>query len=201
MRRKDTVRGRDIFKKYKAVLKIVECFYRVVPFRIRIWLYSFKRSKSGIIQLGKRYALIRSIAKSVGDNVKICENVYLYNIQNISFGSNVSIWPMCYIEGSGGVIIGNDVSIAHSVTIMSEEHKYTDLDIPIKDQGKELAKVTIEDNVWIGAKATILSGVLIGSGSIIGAGAVVTKDVPKNAIVAGVPAKVIKMRCDEGISK
>jgi maltose O-acetyltransferase len=54
--------------------------------------------------------------------------------------------------------------------------------------------VVIEDDVWIGAKAVILSGVTVHSGAVIGAGAVVTKDVPENAVVAGVPARVIKTR-------
>ena len=77
---------------------------------------------------------------------------------------------------------------------MSEEHIYIDRNLPIKDQGKTYAPVTIKDNVWIGAKATILSGVTIGTGAIVGAGAVVTKDVPENSIVAGVPARIIKNR-------
>lgn len=187
-------RGRDLFKKVERILAIYTKMYSLLPRRARLCLLNKKRHKTGMIQLGLRYALVKSLAKKVGENVRINENVYLFNIHNISIGSNVSIWPMSYIEGSGGVLIGNDVSIAHSVTIMSEEHEYSDRSLPIKDQGKTYAPVTIMDNVWIGAKATILSGVTIGTGAIVGAGAVVTKDVPDNSIVAGVPAKVIKTR-------
>ena len=190
----NSLRGRDLFKKTENVLFIVESMYSLMPRRIRIHLLNKKRYKTGLVQIGLRYALLKTLAKDMGENVRISENVYLFNIDNISIGSNVSIWPMSYIEGSGGVIIGNDVSIAHSVTIMSEEHRYSDSSVPIKDQGKTYAPVTIKSNVWIGAKATILSGVTIGSGSIVGAGAVVTKDVPDNSIVAGVPAKEIKKR-------
>ena len=187
-------RGRELFTKHERILNLVTNLYCLFPKKTRMVLLDIKRHKTGIIQIGLRYALLKSIAKYVGSNVRISEDVYILNADNISFGSNVSIWPMTYIEGSGIVIIGNDVSIAHSVTIMSEEHKYEKRDVPIKDQGKVFSPVIIEDNVWIGAKAIILSGVTIGAGSIVGAGAVVTKDVPRNSIVAGVPAKTIKTR-------
>jgi len=187
-------RGRELFKKIRLPLLIIERCLSIFPTKCRIWLYNHSRNKIGLIHIGIRYAIVRTLAESLGDNVRINENVYLYNLSNLRVGSNVSIWPMCYIECSGKVIIGNDVSIAHSVTIMSEEHNYKDRRIPIKDQGKAYAPVIIKDNVWIGAKATILSGVTIGSGAIVGAGAVVTKDVPENTIVAGVPARIIKTR-------
>ena len=74
-------------------------------------------------------------------------------------------------------------------------HNCENLNISIMEQGYEERKnVYIEDDVWIGARVTILPGVTVGAHSIIGAGAVVTKDVPEYVIVAGVPAKVIKMR-------
>ena len=188
------VRGRELYKKYSRFLEWLIRFYSIFPVKIREWILERRRNKTGLVQIGLRYALLCSIAKDVGDNVRINENVYLRHVQNLSIGSNVSIWPMTYIEASGGIRIGNDVSIAHSVTIMSEEHAYGDLHIPIKDQGKIYEPVTIEDNVWIGAKATILSGVTIGEGAIVGAGAVVTRDVPRYTIVAGVPARVKKQR-------
>jgi acetyltransferase-like isoleucine patch superfamily enzyme len=101
---------------------------------------------------------------------------------------------MCYVDATGGIAIGNDVSIAHGTSIMSTTHKYENIDIPIKDQGFNSSKTVIRNNVWIGAKATILSGILIESGSIVAANAVVTKDIAKNTVVGGVPAKIIKER-------
>lgn len=91
------------------------------------------------------------------------------------------------IRCSEKIKIGNNVAISHDVTIMDSDAHYIDY------EGYEIKKpVIIGDNVWIGTRATILKGVTIGNGSIIAAGAVVTKDVPENCIVAGVPAKVIK---------
>lgn len=187
-------RGREIFYKIKPVLYMVAKFYHTMPSGIRNRLWNRKARKKGLIQTGLRWALLKSIALEVGDNVRINEDCYIKHPPNIRIGNNVSTWPMTYIECSGGVTIGNDVSIAHSVTIMSEEHIYNSHDIPIKDQGVEYAHVHIEDDVWIGAKATILSGVTIGRGAIIGAGAVVVRDIPENSIAVGVPAKVIKKR-------
>lgn len=67
-------------------------------------------------------------------------------------------------------------------------------DIPIRDQGHEAGSIIIEDDVWIGANATILKGVTIGHGAVIGAASVVTSDIPEYAVAVGNPAKVKKYR-------
>jgi acetyltransferase-like isoleucine patch superfamily enzyme len=64
----------------------------------------------------------------------------------------------------------------------------------MKDQPTYVAKVIIEDDVWIGANATILPGVRVGKGSVIGAGSVVTNDIPEYSIAVGIPARVISKR-------
>ena len=104
---------------------------------------------------------------------------------------------MSYLECFGGIYIGNDVSIAHGVTIMSEEHIYKVNGIPIKDQGKSFSSVIIRDNVWIGGSCVILPGVKIGNNAVIGAGSVVTKDIPDNVCAAGNPCKVIREITEE----
>ena len=87
--------------------------------------------------------------------------------------------------------IGDNVSIAHGVSILSFDHGYADPALPFRDNPVILKKVTIGDNVWIGCGVRILKGVEIGSGSIVAAGAVVTRNVPPGVIVAGVPARVL----------
>ena len=101
---------------------------------------------------------------------------------------------MCYIDATGEIEIGDDVSVAHGSTILSSNHIYKDIDIPIKDQGMENRRTIICNNVWLGAKSTILGGVVIQSGNVVAAGAVVTKNFEKNSVLAGVPAKIIQRR-------
>lgn len=187
-------RGREKFNRYKKILFILLKITKLLPLKVRVFTFNHIRMIQGNFGIAIRYVFLKSIAKEVGDNVSIHPHVYIYNPQNLIIGNNVSIHSMAYIESSGGITIGNDVSIAHGVTIMSESHNYSDPINPIKDQGLKLSPIEIKDNVWIGAKSTILSGIIIETGSIVGAGAVVTKDIEIDNIVAGVPAKAIKMR-------
>ena len=92
----------------------------------------------------------------------------------------------------GPVSIGNHVNLAQGITVTALNHNFTDTSKRIDEQGISTKQVTIGDDVWIGANAVILPGVTIGRHVVVAAGAVVTKDVPDNCIVGGVPAKVIK---------
>lgn len=108
--------------------------------------------------------------------------------QNITIGKNVFINSGCCFQDQGGIEIGDNVLIGQQVVLATLNH---DLQ-PDKRANMIPSSIKIGNNVWIGAHATILPGVTIGDGAVIAAGAVVTKDVLKNTIVAGVPAKIIK---------
>lgn len=108
--------------------------------------------------------------------------------RHISLGKQVFINHGCSFLDLGGIVIEDDVMIGPRVNITSENHPTS-----ISDRKTMLSsKVIIKQNVWIGAAASILSGVTVGENSVVAAGAVVTKDVPPNVVVAGVPASVIK---------
>jgi maltose O-acetyltransferase len=110
----------------------------------------------------------------------------------VSIGANSRINRDCMIDVRGGVTIGDNVSISPQVAISTAAHSAVDRGFRV-----EIRPVAIEDNVWIGMRATILGGVTLGRGSVVAAGAVVTKDVPPLTIVAGVPAKPVGMRPEE----
>lgn len=135
-----------------------------------------------------RQLFSKLIGKQVDDNFGLFPPFYADYGQNIQVGKNVFINSGCCFQDQGGIEIGDNVFIGQQVVIATINH---DL-IPQKRANMLLAPVKIGNDVWIGAHATILSGVTIGNGAVIAAGAVVTKDVPENTVVGGVPAKIIK---------
>ena len=92
----------------------------------------------------------------------------------------------------GPVTIGNHVNLAQGITVTALNHNFIDTTLRIDEQGISTNPVVIGDDVWIGANAVILPGVTIGRHVVVAAGAVVTKDVPDNCVVGGIPAKVLK---------
>ncbi|WP_238596563.1 acyltransferase [Abditibacterium utsteinense] len=102
----------------------------------------------------------------------------------------------CTLAARDSIIIGADCLLAEMVSIRDHDHRFDNLEIPIREQGIVSAPVVIGKNVWLGAKVTVLKGVTIGDNAVVGANAVVTKNLPKNAIAVGIPAKVIRLRTD-----
>jgi acetyltransferase-like isoleucine patch superfamily enzyme len=132
---------------------------------------------------------------AVGDNAYIGRFAILKTYRgSIRIGSNTSINAFCFINGCGGVLIGNDVRIAAHCSIISSNHVFTDTDTLIRKQGLTAKGITIGNDVWIGTGVRILDGVTIGDGAVVAAGSIVNRDVPARTVVAGVPAKVIKSR-------
>lgn len=107
---------------------------------------------------------------------------------NITVGKNVFINEGCCFQDQGGITVGDGCLIGQQVVFATLDHD----PLPEKRADMLPAPILLGKNVWVGAHATILSGVTVGDNAIIAAGAVVTKDVPAGAIVGGVPAKVIK---------
>lgn len=108
--------------------------------------------------------------------------------KNIKLGKNVFINSCCKFQDQGGIEIGDGVLIGHNVTLATLNHD----ERPEFRQNIYPKPIKIGNKVWIGSNATILQGVTIGDGAIVGANAVVTKDVPENSIVAGIPAKIMR---------
>jgi len=128
------------------------------------------------------------------DRVRVGEAVSITYPYRIKIGRRVTLNEGVVISGYGGLIIGNNVLVGHRVSILSSEHDFSSTKLDIRSQGLLSKATRIGDDVWIGSNAIILGGVTIGNGAIIAAGAVVTHDVGELNVVAGVPARVIKVR-------
>lgn len=115
---------------------------------------------------------------AVGKNTGLSAHTIIHATNDcpVTIGRDVIIGPQCYLAGGGN-------------------YHFDRTDIPIREQGIDPdGGVSIEDDVWLGARTTVLGGVTMHAGSIAGAGAVVTHSVPSHAICAGVPAKVLRER-------
>lgn len=136
-----------------------------------------------------------------GHNVHFSPLNSQFSYLTISIGSDVYIGPNARFSAIKGLTIGNKVTFGPGVTIMGDNHNFKEIGKYIFDNHTKRPDddmpVRIDDDVWIGCNAIILKGVRINQGAIVGAGAVVTKDVPAYAIVAGNPAKVVKYRFTE----
>lgn len=136
-----------------------------------------------------RIAGLRALGADISRNVRIYCGFHVRDPFNISICEGVSIGPKVVLDGRKGISIGKSSVIAYEAIIWTLSHDYNDLDFTCKGAG-----VTVGDYVWICSRAIIMPGVSIGDGAVVASGAVVTKDVPPYAVVAGVPARVIAWR-------
>lgn len=133
------------------------------------------------------------IGKPVDETFGLFPPFYTDCGKNITIGKNVFINMGCKFQDQGGISIGNGTLIGHNVVLATLNHVMSP-----KDRSTMIPKpIHIGENVWIGSNATVLPGVTIGDGAIVAAGAVVTKDVPENTIVGGVPAHTIREISEE----
>ena len=112
----------------------------------------------------------------------------------VSIGDKTVLGQECTISAYQHVSIGEQCILADRVMLIDFDHNVAETERPIRVQGIYKRDTQVGSNVWIGHAAQILRGVTVGDNAIIGAGAVVTKDVPANAVVGGVPARLLRMR-------
>lgn len=131
----------------------------------------------------------------LSESVRIEDDVDLLGLKNIRIGDNSFIGKRSRLVAYNSEInIGKNVLIATNNTLITRSHVYSDINIPINQQGYTNKPIIIEDDVWIGANCIILSGVTIGKGAVVSANSLVNKDVEPYTIVGGIPIKLLKKR-------
>lgn len=146
------------------------------------------------VRSGAHIAIARGASFTVGAGC-VLDHGFVAEVRGqTTIGDGTIFGHHSTVASQEAVTIGRDCLIAELVSIRDHDHAFGSSELPIKAQGRQSAPVVIGDNVWIGAKATVMRGVTIGDGAVIGANAVVTRDVPAGAVAVGVPARVVRSR-------
>jgi acetyltransferase-like isoleucine patch superfamily enzyme len=180
------VRLRAVLRRVRRLIRSARYGVMYQPFGVEIDSSSWVSAKARLLVVG-------------GGSIRIGRNcevhpyaMLLTHGGHISIGDDSSVNPFTVIYGGGGARIGNGVRIAAHCTIVPENHIPGTDSVPVRESGYTRKGIRIEDNVWIGSGARILDGVRIGRNAVVGAGSVVTREVPVNGKVAGVPARAIR---------
>ena len=183
--------GKDVFEQLKGgetispinpeVYKLREASYATKKLLVQM------NNSSDPVEI--RHLLSQITGSEIDESIAVFTPLYINYGKNTKIGKNVFINFDCVFLDLGGITIEDGVLIAPKVSLLSEGHPIS----PNDRQSLVPGHIHIGKNAWIGASATILPGVTIGENAVIAAGAVVSKDVPANTIVGGIPAKIIKV--------
>lgn len=177
-------------------MSIYHFFLRIhIAIRSFWWCVFHNAKYTKGLDIGKHVKITRGTKVEFKEKSRIAYNTLLWGGGLIKIGKNTSIGSNSRIFASteGGVTIGDNVNVASHLYIIDCDHG-TKAGIPLHGQPMIVKPVKIENDIWFGYHVTVLKGVTIHSGSVLGACSVVTKDVPRNAIMAGSPARIIKYR-------
>lgn len=158
-------------------------------------IYFLKAIFSSLAYYLHEHVIWRKYINHKGD-YRIHSRASIRNARNIYLGNNVRITMDCCIwaDDNSKIFFGDNVLVGPGVKIFCANHGAAINGIPMTYQNRIQKDIHIGNDVWIGANSVVLSGVSINDGAIIASGSIVTKDVSSNAIVGGVPAKLIKYR-------
>jgi acetyltransferase-like isoleucine patch superfamily enzyme len=185
-------------------------------------LYGRFAAGQGALDRMMRRVLWKALARSVGQGLRVAAGVLFRHLETFELGDDVFIgeqaciqgrhdgrcvigshsWigPQAFIDGRD-LVIGEYVGWGPAARVLGSEHTGTPTDVPIIATDLAIQPVRVGDWADIGTGATILPGITIGHGAIVGAGAVVTRDVPAMAVVAGVPARVLRIRAGGRVAR
>jgi acetyltransferase-like isoleucine patch superfamily enzyme len=148
----------------------------------------------GVVGCAVRTAVGKLLFKELRGFAWIQPGVTFVQTNRIRVGSHFGINTGSYINGIGGITMGNHVLIGSNVTISSGQHSIDGTMPPVFARPSLPKAITIEDDVWIGAGAVIMPGVTLRRGTVVGANSVVTRDTDEYAVVVGAPARKVRTR-------
>lgn len=173
----------------RILKNIYKILYLMIGYRLPI-----SNSNVNIGQRKIRAFLTKKIITHMGINVNVEKGARFAD--DISIGDYSGLGINSFV--GSGTQIGSHVMMGPDCLIYTQQHECSSTEVTMDQQGMTMVKpVTIEDDVWLGARVIIMPGVTIGKGSVVGAGAVVTKDIPEYSVAVGVPARVVKSRKGE----
>ncbi len=146
------------------------------------------------VRSGARFAVARGAEVRFGPGCVLDHGFTLESSGRLLVGDRTVFGHHCTLASDRSIVIGTNCLFGEFTSIRDHDHAFDGSATAILDQGRATAPVTIGDDVWVGAKATITRGVTIGSGTVVGAHAVVTRDLPAGCVAVGVPARVVRMR-------
>ncbi|MDC4558650.1 acyltransferase [Acinetobacter baumannii] len=149
--------------------------------------------KNLVIESGATIIVEKGAKLQIGDNTFIGENTYIKCYGgSIQIGNNVSINSKCFLNGAGGLLIGNNTRIGTQSIMISSNHIFERSDVLIKDQGTSREGITIGQDVWFGARVTVLDGTFIVDRVVVGACSLINKSILENGVFVGIPARKVK---------
>lgn len=151
------------------------------------WLPSWRGSQL-------RVWLLRREGATVGEGVRIGPLTRVFAPAGITLENRVAIARNVFLDGRGGLRIGEETLIGFDVVLLTYGHNFENPDVAVHEQGFSSAPVDVGARVWMGARAFVVPGTSIGDEAIVGTMALVTKPVPPKVVVGGVPAKVLRER-------
>ena len=146
------------------------------------------------VRSGARFTVARGADVRFGSGCVLDHGFTLESSGRLDVGDRTVFGHHCTVAADRSIVIGSDCLFGELTSIRDHDHAFDGASTAILDQGRATGPVTIGDDVWVGAKATITRGVTIGSGAVVGAHAVVTRDLPAGCVAVGVPARVVRMR-------
>lgn len=185
-------KGRGIFEKYGRIIAAVRRASRLLPRRFYQSTYFIFDAAPGNLGMFFRYLYACRLTKHCGMNVTIGKRVTVKDWSGLSIGDNVAIHTGVYIDATGGVSIGDNSSIGHYASLLSFDHTWDDLTVPMKYNRLRFEPIEIGADVLVFAAARVLAGARIHSRTLLGANAIVRPGVYTSGLYAGVPAKLIK---------